>query len=347
MNLRIYFGAIPYQLPPAMNINRIVITISLVTGITWGAASQNCNNPDALCAEVAPDTSAFLPAAAAVGCFSATQTYFYEFQTNDNAETESFVEISVNVVQCPGSAGADSIFAIVVEHPPGTNPCDPSNWIVSSDCYSDTTDFTFTADNISASTSYFVIVGTNQPPGSGPCSFSVSIAGEPVDLQASVDPPQITLGESTQLNVVGGDPNSSYQWSPIDYLDDPLIQDPVSFPEQTTTYTVTGTVGGCEVTDVVTIIVGPPITVFNAFSPNGDGINDVWTLDGIEKFENCKVKVYDRWGQNMFKSVGYTRPWDGTNNGKKLPMGTYYYVIELNSTEVNIEPLTGAVAIFH
>lgn len=347
MNLRIYFKGPSYEGPSAMKIINLSFALMLVLTCAENSVAQNCNNPSTLCAEEVPDTNAFLPVPVTVDCFNAAQTYFYEFQTNDNSETESTVDVNVNVVQCPGSTGPDSIFAIVVEHPQGTNPCDPSGWIPTGDCFSDTADFSFSVDNIQANSEYFVIIGTNQPPGIGPCAFSVSVAGEPVDLQATVDPPQVTLGESTQLNVLGGDSNSGYTWTPTDYLDNPAVQDPISFPEQTTSYVVEGTVGDCTVTDVVTVIVGPPVTIFNAFSPNDDGINDTWSIDGIEKFEKCEVKVYDRWGQNMFKSVGYTRPWDGTNNGAKLPMGTYYYVVELNSPDVDIEPLTGAVAVFH
>jgi gliding motility-associated-like protein len=65
----------------------------------------------------------------------------------------------------------------------------------------------------------------------------------------------------------------------------------------------------------------------------------------MERFESSLVTVYDRWGQQIFKSTGYAKPWDGTNKGKSLPMGAYYYVIELNSLEVNIPPVTGVISI--
>lgn len=65
----------------------------------------------------------------------------------------------------------------------------------------------------------------------------------------------------------------------------------------------------------------------------------------MERFESSLVTVYDRWGQQIFKSTGYAKPWDGTNKGKALPMGAYYYVIELNSLEVNIPPVSGVISI--
>jgi len=68
----------------------------------------------------------------------------------------------------------------------------------------------------------------------------------------------------------------------------------------------------------------------NAITPNGDGENDTWEIEDIEAFPDVTVFIYDTAGQNVYKSrQGYT-PWDGTFNGRQLPMGTYYYVIDLN-----------------
>ena len=68
----------------------------------------------------------------------------------------------------------------------------------------------------------------------------------------------------------------------------------------------------------------------NAITPNGDGENDTWELEDIESFPNATVDIFDTAGQPVYKSrQGYT-PWDGTFNGRILPMGTYYYVIDLH-----------------
>ena len=66
----------------------------------------------------------------------------------------------------------------------------------------------------------------------------------------------------------------------------------------------------------------------NAFSPNGDGINDRWNIDGLKARPNATTEVYNRYGQIVYKSNGYTLGWDGTRNGQLLPSGTYYYVIK-------------------
>ncbi len=71
------------------------------------------------------------------------------------------------------------------------------------------------------------------------------------------------------------------------------------------------------------------LVIYNAFSPNGDGKNEEWHIRGIQAYPNCVVKVFNTWGNQVFSSKGYTQPWDGTYNGKTLPAGTYYYIIEL------------------
>jgi len=68
----------------------------------------------------------------------------------------------------------------------------------------------------------------------------------------------------------------------------------------------------------------------NAITPNGDGENDTWELEDIEAFPNVTVFIYDSAGQNVFKTKQGYQPWDGTYNGQPLPMGTYYYIINLH-----------------
>ncbi|GEO06568.1 hypothetical protein AAE02nite_42320 [Adhaeribacter aerolatus] len=72
----------------------------------------------------------------------------------------------------------------------------------------------------------------------------------------------------------------------------------------------------------------------NGFTPNGDGINDTWAIKNLSQlYPRCKVSVYNRWGNLVFESVGYSWEWDGTYNTQKLPVGTYYYTIKLDDTK--------------
>jgi gliding motility-associated-like protein len=67
----------------------------------------------------------------------------------------------------------------------------------------------------------------------------------------------------------------------------------------------------------------------NAFSPNGDGINDEWLIAGMLNYPVATVAIYNRYGHKVFESTGYKKPFDGRQNGTELPVGVYYYVIDL------------------
>jgi gliding motility-associated-like protein len=68
------------------------------------------------------------------------------------------------------------------------------------------------------------------------------------------------------------------------------------------------------------------IRIPNTFTPNGDGHNDLWEISGIPYDQKCRMKIFEKWGQVVFNANRY-QPWDGTFNGKALPVGIYYYII--------------------
>ncbi len=135
---------------------------------------------------------------------------------------------------------------------------------------------------------------------------------------------------------IGGSPTgpagSTYLWSPAAGLGgDTTMANPVASPQVTTTYTVTVTVpSGCTATDTVTVYILPQIVIPDGFTPNGDGENDVWTIKNINLFPNAAVQIFNRWGEQLFNSTGYKTPWDGNFDNKPLPIGTYYYIIDLH-----------------
>jgi gliding motility-associated-like protein len=67
----------------------------------------------------------------------------------------------------------------------------------------------------------------------------------------------------------------------------------------------------------------------NTFTPNGDAINDVWKIENLSLYPNYHIQVFNRYGQAMYDTKDYSKPWDGTIQGKPLPSGTYYYIIDL------------------
>ncbi len=87
----------------------------------------------------------------------------------------------------------------------------------------------------------------------------------------------------------------------------------------------------------------------NVFSPNGDGINDVWAIPYADIFDNLEIKIYNRWGALVWSAKGTEakRGWNGKNrNGKDLPFGTYYYVINFNvQGSTKWKPVSGSVNI--
>ena len=90
------------------------------------------------------------------------------------------------------------------------------------------------------------------------------------------------------------------------------------------------------------------VTVYDALTPNGDGVNDTWTIDGIQYYPDNLVQVFDKMGDLVYEKASYNNTWGGEGrNGEHLPDGTYYYVIKINSENVkgghNIQ--TGAVLI--
>ncbi|HSH67210.1 MAG TPA: gliding motility-associated C-terminal domain-containing protein, partial [Bacteroidia bacterium] len=192
-------------------------------------------------------------------------------------------------------------------------------------------------------TSYYVEVDN----GTGCISNdTVILTSNPLPLADAGPDKNVYLGNSTSI---GGNPTttsvgSSIVWTPSTYLDDPFISNPVSSPLNTTLYVVKITSAqGCVSTDSVLVTLQPTIEIPSGITPNGDGKNDVWILSGIELFPNCIVELYNRWGEMIFQSPGYNVKWDGTFNGKMLPVGTYYYIIDLNDPTIPV--YTGSVTI--
>ncbi|MEO8173016.1 MAG: gliding motility-associated C-terminal domain-containing protein, partial [Sediminibacterium sp.] len=121
------------------------------------------------------------------------------------------------------------------------------------------------------------------------------------------------------------------------------LANPTSLDKNGTYYIKITTAAGCSaITSVTASFINPPVVLANVFSPNGDGINDTWEMPAIKYYPDCIVEIYDRSGYQLFRSVGYEKPWDGKQNGKNLPIGTYYYVIR---TTLNDPPISGSVTI--
>ncbi len=140
-------------------------------------------------------------------------------------------------------------------------------------------------------------------------------------------------GNSTQLNGIATGTDPSCYWSPNYNISNTQLLNPVVSPTSDTTYLLTVTsLHGCGVaTDEVFIRVYKKISIPNAFSPNNDGINDTWKIDKLNTYTDADVKIFNRYGQLVYHSRGYPKEWDGRYNGAPLPVGTYYYTIDLKT----------------
>ena len=141
----------------------------------------------------------------------------------------------------------------------------------------------------------------------------------------------ITKGLDAQLNATVSNA-ASFAWTPVTYLNNTNTLSPTAvMPQQTITYTLTATnAEGCSNSDTVTVTVLPYcIKVKNAFTPNGDGVNDNWMVyDQFDCLQNVRVQVFNRYGSRVFESKNYRNDWKGTYSGSNLPDATYYYVID-------------------
>lgn len=178
---------------------------------------------------------------------------------------------------------------------------------------------------------------------SGACSTSsqtLTIYLSDSSAVGVVTPVYVCVGTEANLNAFGG---SDYFWSGDYSFDNDLIATPAitvnaegwAQVEVTDQY-------GCLYRRAVEVLLEDPsncdVNTYNAFSPNGDGSNETWVIDGIAG-KNNRVVIFNRWGEEIKAFDNYNNQdvvWDGTNKrGGKLPSGTYYYIIEVDGQKMS------------
>lgn len=199
----------------------------------------------------------------------------------------------------------------------------------------------FTPSSIGFGNNYFFLteVDTN-----GCRSAADSVNYTHVDLSGLYASEDMTvcIGSNIQLEAFGG---TLYNWDASDQIMDDLdIANPTATIITPESFVVTITdASGCTVVDTVNVDLLPldscHVDTYNAFSPNNDGVNDFWIIDGIEGYSENTVYVYNRWGDQMQKIENYDNVnavWDGTNkNNRPVATGTYFFVIDVGSRENN------------
>ncbi|MDZ7898420.1 MAG: gliding motility-associated C-terminal domain-containing protein [Arcicella sp.] len=156
----------------------------------------------------------------------------------------------------------------------------------------------------------------------------------------------IFRGDTARIKSVGSVGSQyTYEWTPVaGILPSITAPQPLVSPVLSTNYKVkvTTVLGKCSAEDDVYITVRPKLKFANAFTPNNDAINDTWEIEGIGEYPNAEVTIFNRWGGEMFYSIGYNQAFDGIQNSLRLPAGTYFYVIKPSP---DVPTLTGYLTI--
>lgn len=162
---------------------------------------------------------------------------------------------------------------------------------------------------------------------------------------ANAGPDRTVLeGGTITINAAATGNDLQYLWTPPQYLNNSTLLTPKCIDAKFDvlyTLNVTGK-GGCSVNDDMFVNVLKIPRIPNTFSPNNDGINDFWEIQYLDEYINQRTQVFTRTGQKVFESRNRYQAWNGKYKGNKLPMDTYYYVIEPGSGR---DPITGFVTL--
>lgn len=160
--------------------------------------------------------------------------------------------------------------------------------------------------------------------------------------------PDLTIQAGSSVQLTGTSNGTDFMWSPVQTLNTPYSITTYATPEETTTYTLTALNTNCSLSDEMTVFVSNNLEIPGSFSPNGDGHNDKWVIEGIGFYPDAQVVIYDRWGQKIAEIAGYSliKAWDGTNKGKPVSDGVYFYSLDLRQNN-DTKPLKGSITVIH
>ncbi len=150
------------------------------------------------------------------------------------------------------------------------------------------------------------------------------------------DPDTFYIAQGGSVVLPGPDGYASYFWTPADSLSCITCQSPVASPIDTMEYTLLlRTADGCPDTVIYRVVPFPPcdparIRIPNAFTPDGDGHNDVFSVVPYEGSEVIsRLVIYNRWGQKVYEATGIDAAWDGTTFGNPAPSDVYVWLLEV------------------
>jgi gliding motility-associated-like protein len=181
-------------------------------------------------------------------------------------------------------------------------------------------------------------------------TLSESISGPTrTNLFVSPSDTSVTIGNRIQItSLLSPMPTSTvtYQWTPITGLSCTTCANPTIQSNITQDYILVVKYGPCQLSDTIQVIVQNNHTLYipNAFTPNGDGINDVFLVFGKE-INYFHLQIFDRWGEKVFESDDENQGWDGTYRRAIQPPGVYVYTLDISFFGANSETHKGSISL--
>jgi gliding motility-associated-like protein len=183
-----------------------------------------------------------------------------------------------------------------------------------------------------ATTTTYVAVAENAANCTDTAIITVQVIDFKISLTASPDP--IVAGFPVSLVATSSMPYQAISWEPSgQFPDQTASTQTFTIIDTSQTFSVTGiNDNGCLDTASITVVVQPNLGDFfipNAFTPNGDGRNDVFMVYG-SSIRDIDIRIFNQWGQLVFESQDAQRGWDGSYGGHQQPAGVYLYVIKVD-----------------
>lgn len=342
-------GGVSYTWNGGFNTSQLIIVSPTVTSTysVDGFDSNNCQNTASTTVNVvstpivsinSPSTSICMGYTMAVVANGAASYTWSNGATTDTTNIQPFTNVTYSVIGSNGGSCKDTAFLNIVVKPLPTVLASANTTLA---CTGQTVNLTASGNAVNYLWQPNSLLGANQVvqilapttytvygQGTNGCAFLNTIF---VNVQNGnavipvVTPSAVCIGDTAFFSVIGGTVPS---WSASIIPNSSFVT-----PITATSYTLSASdFNGCLSDIVFTVGINSDcdVLVYNAFTPNGDGINDFFIIDNIDKYPHSNVYIYNRWGNKLFNTTGYnnqTNNWDGKVNGIAVTAGTYFYTI--------------------
>jgi gliding motility-associated-like protein len=164
-------------------------------------------------------------------------------------------------------------------------------------------------------------------------SQDVTVGAQPTSEIVTNGEPEIAVGQTLELEYTGN--LSTVSWSTGENTATIMVT-------EAGTYSVNAIdANGCILSDSISVTQeDAKNSVYNVFSPNNDGVNDIWKIKQIELYDNVSVKIFDKRGNIVLDEANYQNDWNGTWDGTELPEGVYFYQVSFNEGDAIMGTIT-------